>query len=133
MCTLISLVLFDTFFIDNGTSRLTHPSLVLAHVVKLRGTHREVWLGVAITLEDLPRQFLVLLHLSNLFIALISATDLVFLICGLWHFKVLLRQVRLAKLIYKLKSTILSLGIISTCVILVVVPVLGHPFKGRRA
>jgi len=132
VCALIRFVLFDTFSVDDGASRLAHSCLILTHVIKLSTAHREVRIIVPVALKYLRRHFLVLFHLCNLFLALVSISE-VFLCRGFRHFKVLLGQVRLAELVDELLSSLFSLSISLSIqgagVVLKVVPVLGHAIE----
>ena len=56
---LIGLMLLDAFPINEGSARLAHSALIFTHVVQLGTTHGEVWLCVAILLENLPGHLLV--------------------------------------------------------------------------
>ena len=96
MRPLIRLVLLNLLPIDHCSSWLAQPALIFAHVVELCAAHCEVWLSITITFEDLPSELLVQFHICYLLLALICATDEGLLGRSLWHFEILLRQVRLS-------------------------------------
>ena len=108
MHALISLVLLDALLVNDGLTWLTHAALVLTHVVELVAAHVEVWLGVTVALKDLVSLFLSQLHGCHLLLVSILV-DETLLRSGLWHFEVLLGEVRLSKLVDELKSALLGL------------------------
>ena len=132
MHALISLVLFDTLFVNKCLTWLAQTTLVLAHVVKFVASHMEVWLGVAITLKDLVGLFFALLHRSLFFLVCILVNETL-LSRRLWHFEILLREVRLSQLVDKLKPALLSLWVEGAVVALEVVSVLRKSIKGTVA
>lgn len=63
--------------------------------------HVKVWLGVTVALKDLVGLFLSQLHRRHLLLVSILV-DETLLCSGLWHFEVLLGEVRLSQLVDEL-------------------------------
>lgn len=95
---LLRFMLLNTSLVDVGAPRFAHAFFVLADIVQFVTAHCEVWPSVPVAIKDTTCVLFKFFDCLEFLLAFASGYEAILCRC-FGHFKVLLRQVRLAKLI----------------------------------